>query len=341
MVRKIDKNNPDRRMNQSTKSKSMAGSGSKTIKSTRKKNKMHAKRRGRRPKKIFKYTEINLDNPPEQYQSNPSLILRLNVKPDKINTTKNRAPDETILNNNTDIGSSEDIDIFRNDIPTDIKCHKCSKNEKIIIQLKSKLDRYEKQDKLDKSDKVYKTNLNFISIQTGKKVILKKTNIKCWWDTNQFNNLPFFLPEIYHKGVYHYIGCFCSLECSFAYNLFTLKDSKVHQRQSLALKLYSEMYDFNINEIKDIKVAPPKEILIEYGGTMDIKTFRKGFLMPNRERLICVPPVKPINVVVEERYIGQNADDDKNYTLKRSKPLTKKRSVISSMNLIIPDDDDD
>lgn len=269
-----------------------------------------------------------------------------NTKNDK--PVKNNKPNDNI--SQTDIKENCQADendessegMFRNDIPGDNTCHKCAKNEKSLALLKSRLEKYEKKDKLDKSNKIYSNKLNFISLTSGKKIIIKKTNTKCWWDSHNFTNLPCFLPELFHNGTYHVTGCFCSFNCALAYNLYYLKDSKIHHRKSLIYKLYQEMYGLTSDEVVDLKEAPPKEILEDFGGDMTIDVFRRSFITLNKEYIVFIPPIKPISVMIEERNIETVDDDhDKEYVLKRSKPLAKKRSIISSMKMKLDDGDDD
>lgn len=321
------------------------------------------KRRGRRPKKILEditSEESHVDDVSTGNQKNDSaVILRLNIDPSKLKGVKNtntangtnithkkekpdskekpnnkEKPEPLQFSDNDDNNEESSEGMFKNDIPNDDTCHKCAKNEKALMLLKSKLDTYEKKERLDKSNKVYSNKLNFISLTSGKKIVIKKTNTKCWWDSNIFTNLPCVLPELFHKNIYHVTGCFCSFNCALAYNLYYLKDSKIHQRKSLIYKLYRELYGLTADDVFDIKEAPPKEILEDFGGDMSIDVFRRSFLMINKEYIVFVPPIKPINITIEERNIETGADDnDKEYVLKRSKPLAKKRSVMASMKL--------
>lgn len=299
------------------------------------------KRRGRRPNKILDDSDKNLgdysDND-NQEQNDSAIILRLNIDPTKLKNIKKKMVNTPQIKHPTREESSEGM--FRNDIPDDSVCYKCIKNEKIIMTLKSKLEKYEKKEKTDKSNKIYHNKLNFISYDTGKKIIIKKTNNKCWWDTYTFTNLPCFLPELFYNETYYVIGCFCSFNCVLAYNLYYLRDSKIYHRKSLVYKLYRELYGLSpTEEIENLREAPPREILEDFGGSMTIENFRRSFATINKEYVIYIPPIKPINIMIEERNIdvSRNEDDDE-YVLKRSKPLSKKRSVISSMKLEIDND---
>ena len=276
----------------------------------------------------------NVDDTTKQ-KNNSAVILRLNIDPSKlknIKKIKKNQNDKESVSGAENEESSEGM--FKNDIPDDNTCHRCAKNEKSLALMRSKLEKYEKKEKLNKSNKIYNNKLNFISISSGKKITIKKTDTRCWWDANNFKNLPCFLPELFHKNVYYVTGCFCSFNCALAYNLYYLKDSKIHHRKSLTYKLYRELYGLSSEDIIEIKEAPPKEILEDFGGNMSIDVFRRSFITINKEYIVLIPPIKPINIVIEERNTDSNNDDnDKEYVLKRTKPLTKKRSVISSIKV--------
>ena len=76
-------------------------------------------------------------------------------------------------------------------------------------------------------------------------------------------------------------GNFCSLECMKSYNAH-LNDSFRSNRFSLITQMY-DLYD------KDIKMAPPKESLQCFGGTMSIEDFRKNNSTYSYKNL---PPLK-------------------------------------------------
>lgn len=332
--------------------------GSKTSKKDQSENKNIVKRRGRRPKKIIE--NIGLDDPSDEiptYKNSSAVILKIPFSPSKLRGIKDKtirhevdkhepkhsistAKDESEDESDKTDESSEGM--FRNDIPGDNTCHKCSINEKTISVLKSRLDKYEKKEKIDKSHKIYINKINFISYNTGKKIEIKKTSIKCWWDAHSFTNIPCFLPELFHNDTYHVSGCFCSFNCALAYNLYYLKDSKIHHRKSLIYKLYREMHGLSPDEPIDIKEAPPKEILEDFGGDMSIDTFRKSFITFHKEYIVFIPPIKPISITIEERNVDLSASNanENEYVLRRSKPLTKKRSIISSLKMSVDGDEE-
>ena len=131
------------------------------------------------------------------------------------------------------------------------------------------------------------------------------------------------------------------MDCALAYNLHALKDSKIYQRKSLAIKLYRDLYDIPPTEEVNVREAPPREVLEDYGGHMSIEQFRKSFHSLNKEYITYIPPMKPLSTIIEEQNITtDNSISDKQYVLKRSKPLSKKRSIVSSMNLNVEEDED-
>src|SRR5271154_3974101 len=247
MVKKIDPTNINQEIH-TNKTRDHRRKMSKKSKAS--KEVAHPKRRGRRPKKILEDIDMIPDEVPQETVSeskdNSAVILRLNINPKRLKKTANSK--KTINTKKTvnakKIGKQDKIQtiensdsssegIFKNDIPADSTCPRCAKNEKAVTLLKSKLEKYEKKDKIDKANKIYINKLKFISYNTKKKITITKTNNKCWWDANKFTNLPCFLPELFHNNVYHVTGCFCSFNCALAYNLYYLKDSKIHQRKSL------------------------------------------------------------------------------------------------------------
>lgn len=319
--------------------------GSKTTKLQKTKN-IVPKRRGRRPKKILENVNTNSDSPVEDTNSqknDSAVILKLPFDPSKHikNLNKKEKQSKRVVKDLNFDDNEESEGMFKNDIPDDNTCHKCMKNEKALILMKSKLEKYEKKEKINKANKIYTNKINFISYTSGKKIIINKTNNKCRWDHQTFTNIPCFLVESYYNNTYYVRGCFCSFNCALAHNLYYIKDSKIHQRKSLTYKLYREIHGLTFDDVVEIKEAPEIDILDSYGGDMSIDAFRRSFLMLEKEYIVYVPPIKPINIIIEERNTKfTNDDNDKEYILKRSKPLTKKRSIISSMKMGNNNDDD-
>ncbi len=100
----------------------------------------------------------------------------------------------------------------------------------------------------------------------------ERTNICCFWCTEQFDNQPIGMPEKKLGDTFFVKGCFCSFNCMASYN-FSLNDDKVWERYSLINLMYKKMY--NLNQNFKVELAPPREALIKFGGVYDIQRFRE------------------------------------------------------------------
>lgn len=294
------------------------------------------KRRGRRPKKIIDQYDLATPVKVSTQNNSNSVILNLPVNIPFNKTLFNKVKPIIDQSNITTDEKTSDLlsdhnDIFNNDIPNDQSCYMCPKLEKRIEILKAKLDKYEKKESFEQSTKIYNNKIKISTTDGKNNTIFKKTNIKCWWDCNNFDTIPCQLPEQYHKNTYYVTGCFCSFNCALAYNLYYLKDSKMYLRKSLVYKMYRELHNLSSSEIFEIKEAPPKEILKDFGGSMSIDTYRKTFNL-NKDYILCTSFIKPTNICVEERDSADGEHkNEKKYILKRSKPLQKKTNVMESM----------
>jgi hypothetical protein len=353
-----------------TNSKSTKGkSGSKTLKKTSKKEAIVPKKRGRKPKKILesfdeaettKETHLEIESESEKEEPMPtstnrkptneisSVVCRLPIDPSKLE--KYRHLQKTVESKKSSkkkeqiivMGDEESEGIFRNDIPCDTTCSKCVKNEKIIASLKNRLEKYNTTTNSDKIiNQTYKVDLNLVSLSTNKKIKNgPQTNIKCYWDTCMFETTPFYLVELFHDSTYYVVGCFCDISCALAYNLYYLRDSKVHQRKALTIKLYKEMCKLSPEDKIDIKEAGPRELLKDYGGKYTIEQYRK-LCCGNKDYVSYNHPIKSLVPIIEERNTETVVQGTtKKYTLKRSKPLVKKKSIMSSMNISYDEEED-
>jgi hypothetical protein len=326
MVRKIENNNK-KNINDTKNKNQMDDNPEKPKKRGRKPKKIVEvenepkipKKRGRKPKKIL--TDVIIDKTvSSKDNSKPAVILRLNIDPSKINMNNLKKQVEEISEKSL---SSEDM--FNTDIPNESNCYKCTQYEKRISTLEAELNKLKKKNRLNKSNHVHVNKINFISVSSGNKIKLRKTKQKCLWDSNTFDNLPCFLPENYYDNTYYVSGCFCSFNCALAHNLYYIKDSKVYHRKSLVYKLYKEMFGIPIDSPIEIKEAPPRELLEDFGGPMSIEKFRKSFSLIDKEYIVYMPPIRPIDIYIEERNLDQQTNhDDNGYVLKRKKPGIKK-----------------
>jgi len=277
----------------------------------------------------------SIKNPEENEIRRSRKVKSNQVDPDVFServSSRGSNPD-TFSGRVTELSEDSSDGMFRNDIPKDAICSRCSKHEKTIMALKTKMEKYENKENNEKSSKIRSHNPNMLSAIDGKKIPDKK-DVWCLWDGHPFENKPFHLPEYYHNGIYYVAGYFCSPNCALAHNLYYIKDSKVHQRRALVIKMYREMLGISLDDTVELMEAPSREVLSRFGGDLLIDQFRKASILLTKEYIIYHPPTKPFLSIIEERPINNFDSDEKKYVLKRKTPLKKKNSVISSMAFI-------
>ena len=171
----------------------------------------------------------------------------------------------------------------------------------------------------------------------------KKTEIACWWDGHQFDNMPIGLP---HKMVQNKLlvtGCFCSFECSMAHIVDKVRDKKWEK-----IALLNMMYRVINGKDETIEPAPPKEILIDYGGKMTIEKYRQRSCTKMISYDIVIPPIVSLQPQIEERNIqdsinqmeripmigmGSAMDDgtgqpNKLVTVRRGRPIANSKKFL-------------
>ena len=307
------------------------------------------KKRGRRPQKILSgesHEGIQDDNKPSdpsvtdgKNNKNSSLLVKLTINPEQLRKAippgKKNKTVGFFDTESSDSGAEISDTIFKNDIPSDTVCNgcNCERKDKIIAGLKAKLEKYNKKERSEKITKIYSNKIELVNISTSKKITLKKTKIRCWWDGHQFDNIPFFLPDYCHNGTYYVRGCFCSPNCALAYNLYVMKDSQIYSRQSLIYRLYRLLYGIDVSEQLELSTAGPFELLNDYGGEMSIEDFREKNKIGGKEYIKFVPPICPVGVYIQERSTDQTKNES-GYVLERSAPPKKS---VSSLNNYMKD----
>jgi hypothetical protein len=137
----------------------------------------------------------------------------------------------------------------------------------------------------------------------------KSTSVHCWWCCHPFDNPPCAIPNEYKNGIYNVYGVFCSPECAAAYNFDDMRTSTdVWERYSLLNMLYRNVYS---DKHYKIKLAPPRQTLKIFGGTLTIKEFRANFQSLTHSYKIIMPPMISIIPVQELSSI------DKGFTSKQ------------------------
>ncbi len=276
------------------------------------------KNRGR-PKKSFAFIKTKSTSQiiPKNHQE--ELILHL---PITTNDIKNKNCNQFTANEETTVQETKQFATFTDmsdDDDNKIKEKKNNKNDKIIDQLK--LENQELKNKINSS----KISINHV-IDLNRFIehnnLNVKSNLPCWWCTYEFTENPCYIPEKYYNEKYYVFGNFCSYNCAAAYNI-SMNDYKVWDRFSLINKLYNQVT--NNNNI--INIAPPKEILIKYGGDLTITEYREKLNQNNKEYRFIIPPIEYIKPQIEEKTRQDKSDlfiQNGKLRLQRTNPLPQR-----------------
>jgi hypothetical protein len=186
-----------------------------------------------------------------------------------------------------------------------------------------------------------------------KKVWPQRTNIYCFNCSHSFDHTPASLPFKYQNGIFYVYGCFCYPECAAAFNFNeSICVENVHENYNLLNLMYRKIYnDPNYR----VKIASHRTCLKIFGGTLDIDDYRKSFNNNHINHHIIMPPVISIIPLQEENnivyykknvqttihnnnkgYDGAYKNKDRDYTLKRTKPVVNKQNTLDScMNIFV------
>lgn len=142
----------------------------------------------------------------------------------------------------------------------------------------------------------------------------RKTHVRCWWCTHTFTTTPCSIPFKYEDETFKVYGCFCSFNCALAYIINNIEDRKWEKTELLHL-LYKEIH----GKYERIKPAFKKEVLIDYGGKLNISEFRKYSANQEITYDISIPPIISIQPRIDHRNL--------NSSIQR----TKKRSILEEL----------
>tara|TARA_B100000902_G_scaffold393513_2_gene447892 strand:+ start:420 stop:1478 length:1059 start_codon:yes stop_codon:yes gene_type:complete len=217
----------------------------------------------------------------------------------------------SIIDNNSDQSDSESITELSLENNT-LGNNKKNFSDKYITHLETEIINYKvKIKKLEEtinSSEIFfgdysveKLKSQIVINENNEFILVKNTDILCWWCCHSFNNTPFPLPEKLYENKYHVFGNFCSPSCACAFNI-DMNDHKLWERNSLVLKLYNDLTKKNI---ENIYPAPPKQILKKFGGNLTIDEFRNKTKNVYSSRFI-IPPMVPLTTLIEESYKDRN-----------------------------------
>lgn len=152
-----------------------------------------------------------------------------------------------------------------------------------------------------------------------------KTTIGCWHCTRNFDTMPIGIPYKFFSGIYYVKGCFCSFKCAWTYNKYQSFADKWHY-ESLLNSLY-----FHFGNTKfPIGEAPPKEILIIYGGKYTNEEYDK-LLQSDYVVNIRYPPIVSLVPSISVLSITENPileDDRLSHTQKKDYRFSRKNRLI-------------
>lgn len=169
-----------------------------------------------------------------------------------------------------------------------------------------------------------------------------KPNSLCWWCCYplDFGTIPIPLPIKYceRKQTFKCKGLFCSFECSMAYSF------KFKEGSSLLINyLHKKMTGINMKD-HVLKPAPPREILDNFGGVINITSFRQLVDLKTVYDLVEYPVIfttselreKSVQVLFKQENKDHIEDIDDSKTLsttidKKSPKKSKTSKSIRSM----------
>lgn len=171
------------------------------------------------------------------------------------------------------------------------------------------------------------------------------SSIYCWWCCHPFSGAPCSLPVEYKNNTFHVLGIFCSPECAAAYNFDDHSAGcDLWERYSLLNFLYRKVY--SDKHIK-IKLAPPRQTLKIFGGSLSIKEFRQHNTNYEYNYRIIMPPMTSVIPVQEISSLdkgfssknekrGSSGIDkvDNSLKLKRTKPINNSNTLDKCMLLV-------
>lgn len=154
----------------------------------------------------------------------------------------------------------------------------------------------------------------------GNVTSIEWTNQHCWYDGHPINGFPFPYPEPRWTTdnkitVSHWM---CSDSCAIKQS-FLDKDAYSSQRITLIYKIRRQMTNTSIDVPLFIKPASSKKVLTSYNGWQSIEEFRKDFLLPSKQMLELVYPMKALSTTFEERVVKEiNNAVHSNYSQSRT-----------------------
>lgn len=172
---------------------------------------------------------------------------------------------------------------------------------------------------------------------------LTHTTIKCWWCTLQFGSMPWAIPYKHVAERYYVLGCFCSERCAYAHilNFNHPRRSEKISLLNLLVKVMTGKHPHNI------RPSPPKELMKQFGGTLDEDDYRE-IIKSNVNGELSVPPMTSIiptvklsktsSYTIDKKYIPINKtkidEVDRKTRLARELPIKKNSHTLEGFATI-------
>lgn len=106
-------------------------------------------------------------------------------------------------------------------------------------------------------------------------IAFNKDLIHCWNCSYEYcKNESIGIPKDYQNGRFCCYGNFCSFECAlrYLYDHMYNRDQMYWNQLSLLNNLYRKVYC--LNSTQTIQMAPPKEVLEYFGGSVSYEDYR-------------------------------------------------------------------
>lgn len=111
--------------------------------------------------------------------------------------------------------------------------------------------------------------------------------------------------ETFMSDYYETEGVFCSFNCCMSYINDNIHNPLYKFSKSLLLKMYVDLC--HPKQVTEIHPAPSWKLLKDYGGQLDIETFRNSMNEYRYDiepvRVTTLPKVKPIGYIYDKHYI--------------------------------------
>jgi hypothetical protein len=273
--------------------------------SLKKKKSVAQKKRGRPKKNEIVAKPVALITPEQSEEEEEEIILQLPLSDDENEsssdkngfTMKDDSPKKKNSNKIVESISEESNDSYK--MTTKQLINELKKKDEMVKKMRDAMTNMRKNSygnsDISGNAKSRIINMKLLNINKNNEVVVTdKTDIACWWCAHNFDSMPCFIPERFSEGKYYVFGCFCTYSCALAYNM-NMNDYRVSGRVSLIKKMCTEIFG-NAN----VKPAPPKELLIMFGGDMTIEDFRNQALLHKKEFKVKIPPLIPLLMSVEE-----------------------------------------